>query len=115
MPTIEYGGKKITVDGDGYLVNFEDWDDQVACALAEKEGVEELTKDRIEILKFMRGYYKEYKYFPILRAVCKNVHQPKDCVTEQFIEPVKAWKLAGLPNPGPEMNLFRDWNLSTPT
>jgi hypothetical protein len=41
--------------------------------------------------------------------MCKNVHQPKNCVTEQFIDPVKAWKIAGLPNPGEEVIMFKAW------
>jgi TusE/DsrC/DsvC family sulfur relay protein len=109
MPVIEYAGITIALDDDGYLVNFEDWDETVARALAEREGAGELTGDRIAILKFMRTYYKEYNFFPILRYVCKNVGQPRDCVTEKFIEPVIAWKIAGLPNPGDEVNLMKKW------
>lgn len=99
MPIIEYGSMKINLDDEGYLVNFDDWNETVACALAEREGVEELTKERMEILKFIREYYKRFNYFPILNAVCKNVHQPKNCVAEQFLDPLTAWKLAGLPKP----------------
>jgi len=99
MPYIEYEGLKVAVDSEGYLVNSEDWNEKVACALAANEGVEELTKDRLEIIRFMRQYYKKYNFFPILRAVCKNIHQPKDCVSEKFIDPIKAWKIAGLPKP----------------
>lgn len=99
MPTIEYSGIKIEVDDEGYLINFDDWNEKVACALAEREGIEELTKDRMEIIKFIREHYKRYNHFPILRSVCKNIHQPKECVDEQFIEPIKAWKIAGLQKP----------------
>ena len=99
MPVIEYGGLKINVDDEGYLINFDDWNEKAACALAEKEGIEELTKERIEILKFIRDYYKKYNFFPILNAVCRNVHQPKNCINEQFLHPLLAWKLAGLPKP----------------
>jgi len=109
MPVIEYSGIKINLDDHGYLVNYEDWNEKVACALAEKEGVEELTKDRMDILKFMRAYYREHKFFPILRYVCKNVDQPRDCVTDKFIEPIIAWKIAGLPYPGDEVDLMKKW------
>ncbi|MGC2063481.1 MAG: TusE/DsrC/DsvC family sulfur relay protein [Thermodesulfovibrionales bacterium] len=109
MPIIEYSGIRITLDDDGYLVHDEDWNETVARALAEREGAGELTKDKMDILIFMRNYYKEYNFFPILRFVCKNVGQPRDCVTEKFIEPVIAWKIAGLPNPGDEVNMFRKW------
>jgi len=109
MPALEYSGIKINLDDDGYLINYEDWNEKVACALAEQEGIEELTKDKMDILKFMREYYRQHRFFPILRYVCKNVDQPKGCVTEKFMEPVTAWKIAGLPNPGDEVNLMKKW------
>ncbi len=99
MPIVEYAGIKFNVDDEGYLLNSEEWNENVACALAEREGIEELTKDKLDILKFVRQFYKEYNFFPILNAVCKNVHQPKDCINEQFASPLLTWKLAGLPKP----------------
>jgi sulfur relay (sulfurtransferase) DsrC/TusE family protein len=68
METFEYGGLKITLDDEGYLANFDEWNS-----------------------------------FPILGSVCKNVHQPKDCVNEDFLDPIKAWKIAGLPKPSEEV------------
>jgi TusE/DsrC/DsvC family sulfur relay protein len=96
---IEYQDKKIAVDDEGYLVNYDDWNETVAKTLAERAGVGELSQDRIAILKFIREYYKQYNFSPLLRAVCKNVHRPKDCVHEEFYNPLLAWKLAGLPKP----------------
>lgn len=109
MPVIEYEGIEITLDDRGYLVDYGDWNETVAAALAQREGIGELTKDKLDILKFMRSYYEKHKFFPILRYVCKSVDQPKDCVTEKFIEPITAWKIAGLPNPGDEVNLMGKW------
>jgi TusE/DsrC/DsvC family sulfur relay protein len=109
MPILEYDGKKIDIDEDGFLVDFEKWDEKTAQALAAKEGLKELKEEQMDILKFLRYYYKKYNFFPILRHVCKNVHQPKDCFNEQFINPVQAWKVAGLPNPGDEVRMFKSW------
>ena len=106
MPTIECEGMQIEVDDEGYLADFETWNEKIACALADREGVSKecpLTEERMEILNFMREYYKKFDSFPILRAVCKNVHQPKDCTYEQFPDPIKAWKIAGLPKPTTEV------------
>jgi TusE/DsrC/DsvC family sulfur relay protein len=103
MPTIEFSGTTIKVDDEGYLINFDDWDENVACELAKREEVEYLAKDRMDILEFMRGYYKNFNSFPILDAVCKNVHQPKNCTYERFPDPIKAWKIAGLPKPTTEV------------
>lgn len=96
----------IDLDDEGYLINFEDWNETVACALADKEGVSQecpLNEERMEILKFMRNYYKKFEAFPILRAVCKNVKQTKDCHYQQFPDPIVAWRIAGLPKPTNEV------------
>jgi len=105
MSTIEYDDIIINVDDEGYLLNVAEWDEKVACALTQTvEDVDEcdLTEDRLEILRFMRDYYMRFESFPIVRQVCKNVHQDNECLYEQFIDPLKAWKIAGLPKPTPD-------------
>jgi tRNA 2-thiouridine synthesizing protein E len=99
MPLIEYAGLKIELDDEGYLANVDSWSEAVAQALARREGIDELTRDRMDIIHFMREYYKQYNAFPVLRGVCRRVHQSKDCYSEKFIDPLKAWKIAGLPKP----------------
>ena len=37
MPAFEFDERKIQLDEEGYLENFDDWDETVACAL-EKRG-----------------------------------------------------------------------------
>lgn len=97
MTTIKYAGKTITIDDDGFLVDLDEWDESCARILAVHEGIKTLTDEQMEIIKFMRNYYKKFKAFPILNQVCKNLHQPRKCVSEQFINPEIAWRLAGLP------------------
>lgn len=100
MPHIEYAGLKIEVDEEGFLLNFNDWNEKVACALAEREGISKqcpLTKDKMDILKFIREFYSKYESIPIVRAVCMNVHQPRNCEYVQFPDPIVACKIAGLP------------------
>jgi len=102
---MEYNDLIIKVDNEGYLLNLDDWNEKVACALTQTvEGVDEcdLTDDRMEILKFMRDYFRKFESFPIVRQVCKNVHQDNECLYEQFLDPIKAWKIAGLPKPTPD-------------
>jgi TusE/DsrC/DsvC family sulfur relay protein len=100
MPTFEYEGMPITVDAEGYLENFDDWNEKVACALAEREGVLAtcpIGNQQLEILQFIRDYYKKFNAVPIVRAVCTNVHQPDRCEYIQFPDPVTACKIAGIP------------------
>lgn len=108
MPFIEYPGGRCEVDDDGYLVSVNDWNEKAANAIAAKEGMKELSREQMDIIVFAREYYRKYNFFPILNAVCKNVHQPKNCIQEKFIDPILAWKLAGLPKPEePVINLLR--------
>lgn len=106
MELFDNNNKVITLDSEGYLENFESWNENIACSLADHEGVSQqcpLSKERMDILKFMRDYYKRFEAFPIVRAVCKNVKQSKDCQYTEFPDPIVAWKIAGLPKPTPEV------------
>ena len=62
-----------------------------------------LTTEMMDVVKFMRDYYQRHQAFPVVRAVCKNVHQPKDCTYDRFPDPIVAWKVAGLPKPNSEV------------
>lgn len=97
MTEIKCSGKTISIDSEGFLTNLDDWNEEVAQALAKREGLSPLDDHQMEVIKFMREYYRKFKAFPILNYVCKNVHQPRGFVRERFVDPMKAWKIAGLP------------------
>ncbi len=100
MASFEYERRVIKVDAEGYLEKFEDWDEGVACALADREGVSKecpLGEEQMEILRFIRQYYKKFSAVPVVRAVCVNVHQPGKCEYIQFPDPIIACKIAGVP------------------
>ena len=91
---------RIEVDEEGFLTQPEEWNEDVAKALAKNEGIADLDQPKMDIVTFLRKYYQKHHSFPILGYVCKNVHaQSRSCVTEEFIDPMKAWKIAGLPKP----------------
>jgi len=92
--------KTIDVDSDGFLQSPDDWDEEIADIIAKKEGITELTASKKEIIEFLREYYMKYDSFPILKYVCKKIHAPSvHCVRDEFVNPMKAWKIAGLPKP----------------
>ena len=102
MSIIEVEGKQIELDDEGYMKNPEQWNENVACKLADIEGASAacpLTEEKLEILKFMREYYKKFGAFPVPRGVCTRIHQDKECTYEEFPDPSIAWKIAGLPQP----------------
>ncbi|WP_022669321.1 TusE/DsrC/DsvC family sulfur relay protein [Desulfospira joergensenii] len=106
MTSVNREEQGLALDPEGYLIDFNDWTEQVACDMADREGVSRecpLDKERMDILKFMREYYTKFEAFPILRAICKNVGQERTCNYHQFPDPIVAWKIAGLPKPTPEV------------
>ncbi|MHB8844021.1 MAG: TusE/DsrC/DsvC family sulfur relay protein [Nitrospirota bacterium] len=99
MPVMNVDKRTITVDDNGYLVHFEDWDEDAAQELAARTGVGELGQESIAMLKFIRNHYRAFNFFPIVSSICRNIHAPKNCVSVKFLNPLIAWKLAGLPHP----------------
>jgi len=103
MPVLKYEGGTVEVDKNGYLVNINAWNGAVAEAIAMREGVKKFTADHLEVVKFLRNYYMKFDSFPLLTVVCSNINKPKTCMTKPFkMDPLKAWKIAGLPQPNDE-------------
>ncbi len=99
MPVMQVNDRTIALDDEGYLVNFQDWDEEVACELAARLDVGKLGAESISMLKFIRDHYRVFNFFPIVNSICRNIHAPKNCVSEKFFNPLIAWKIAGLPHP----------------
>jgi TusE/DsrC/DsvC family sulfur relay protein len=99
MTVINEKGISIQIDEDGFLVDTEKWTEETARILAGREGIDDLTEEQLAIVIFLRDYYRKFEAFPILNYVCKNLKQPRNCMNEEFINPMKAWKIAGLPKP----------------
>ncbi len=107
MATIQIAGKNIEVDEDGYLVNLEDWSEEVANSLAASEQVE-MSPNHWEVVNFLREYYQEYKIAPMIRILTKEIGKKlgKDKGNTKYLYelypggPAKqACKIAGLPKP----------------
>ena len=99
MTVIKEKGITFEIDDDGFLADTDDWNEEAARILARREGIDELKEEQLAIVEFLRDYYNKFAAFPILNYVCKNLKQERDCINEEFINPMKAWKIAGLPKP----------------
>ena len=53
---------------EGYLVNPDDWTDEIALQLAEEEDID-LTESHWMILQFIREYFGEHSVVPDIRHV----------------------------------------------
>lgn len=97
MVTLVCNGQHVTLDESGFLVDLNDWNEEVAVALASKEGIDSLSTEQLDIIRSMREYFLKHQVFPVLNDVCRSAQQPKECVNEQFMDTERAWKIAGLP------------------
>ena len=101
MAIFEYGDVSIEVDEDGFMLEPDQWNKDVAAALATTEAVEELTEEHWKVMNYLRDYYLEFGVAPMIRKLCKETGFPLKKIYELFPSgPAKgACKLAGLAKP----------------
>jgi tRNA 2-thiouridine synthesizing protein E len=100
-------GKTIEHDEEGFLVNINEWNEQVAALIAKEEGID-MTAEHWEVVNFLREYYQEYQIAPAIRVLVKAVAKklgPDKGNNKYLYElfpygPAKqACKIGGLPKP----------------
>jgi len=101
MPTFELGAVKIEVDEDGFMQEPEEWNQDIALALATTEGVGDMTEDHWKLVNYLRDYYLKFGIAPMIRKLCKETGLPLKRIYELFPSgPAKgACKVAGLAKP----------------
>ena len=101
MPIFEHGDIKISVDEDGFMEEPEQWNDDIAIALATTEGVDDMTEEHWKLVHYLREYYLKFGIAPMIRKLCKETGFPLKKVYELFPSgPAKgACKVAGLSKP----------------
>lgn len=101
MPSVNVNGKEIEVDEDGFIVNFEEWNEDVARVFAEMENIYEMNEDHWKVISYLRDYFKQFEIAPMIRKLCKETGFSLKYIYELFpMGPAKgACKLAGLPKP----------------
>ena len=69
---------QISRDAEGYLINPEDWNEDIAMELANEEGIE-LDATFWSALKFMRKYYGEHLVAPDVRHLINYLATETQC------------------------------------
>jgi tRNA 2-thiouridine synthesizing protein E len=91
----------------GFLINADDWNEDVAKQLAESNAIQ-LNAERWEIILFIRHYYDRFQHLPNTRVFTKAIakelgeHKGNSRYLHKLFPdgPLKtACKLAGLPKP----------------
>ena len=107
MPLLEFAGKSVEVDEDGYLVNLDDWTKELGEHMASQDGMN-LTEAHWEVINFLRDYYAKYQIAPMIKILVKEIGKvmgPEKGNTKYLYElfpdgPAKqACRYAGLPKP----------------
>lgn len=101
MPTKEYAGKMVEVDQEGFMVDMNEWNEDIAKEIAKEEGIEELTSRHFEVLTFMRTEYKEKGTAPSIRRFKNGGGIPVKELYALFPKgpAKKAARTAGIPKP----------------
>jgi tRNA 2-thiouridine synthesizing protein E len=110
-PKIVRGEKTLTVitpsvrtDPEGYLVDPSDWTEDIARALAEREGIA-LTDEHWDVIRFMRAYWEEHRIAPDARFVVRHLKETRQASRDRLFELFpygyvqQACKIAGMMRP----------------
>ncbi len=100
MPVIEIAGSQVHVNDEGFLTEYDEWNEDIAKVLAQQIDIE-LTDDHWKVIRFLREDYKTEGESATTRHVQTVGGIP---VKEQFqLFPKKPAKkmayIAGLPKP----------------
>jgi tRNA 2-thiouridine synthesizing protein E len=104
---LEFAGREIETDAQGYLKNSADWHEDMAPLLAQEEEIE-LTEAHWEVVRFVREFYLEFNTSPAIRMLVKAMAQKygEEKGNSRYLfrlfpkGPAKqATKIAGLPKP----------------
>ncbi|MGN1280279.1 MAG: TusE/DsrC/DsvC family sulfur relay protein [Succinivibrio sp.] len=102
-----YLENNIETDSEGYLLNTDDWTEDLMYFMANADGIE-LNDEHLKVIRTVRDYYQEYATTPPIRSLIKML---KNKGFDSLASSVKlavlfpqgaaksAAKYAGLPKP----------------
>lgn len=101
MPTRDIAGKTVEFDEEGFLVNPNDWTKEIAQALAQEEGIGELSERHWKVIEFSRQDFQEKGEAPTLRRITKAGGVPTKELYQLFPKgpAKKVARIAGLGKP----------------
>jgi len=100
MPVTTMDGRQIHVDDEGFLTEYDEWDEELAKVLAHNIGID-MTDDHWKVVRFLRDDYKTQGETATTRRVQTVGGVPtKDQFTLFPKKPAKKMAyVAGLPKP----------------
>ena len=101
MPVIEFKGQRFNTDEDGFLDDFNKWNETWVNWVKDTEGINELTADHWRVIHLLQDYYKENHKAPGISVITRGTGFKLKYIYELFPSgPGKgACRMAGLPKP----------------
>ena len=83
MPTIDVNGKAVELNEEGFLAHPEEWNEDIAAALARaEEGIEVLGEGHWAVIRYIRQYYLEKNLAPMVTVTTQNMGVRTGTVTK---------------------------------
>jgi TusE/DsrC/DsvC family sulfur relay protein len=101
MTTTLIADAPVDVDPEGFLTNSEQWNEQIAEAIAAENGIQHLTDRHWLVVRFMRERYLQTGTAPSIRSLGKESGVSVKELYQLFPKgPAKlAAKIGGIPKP----------------
>jgi tRNA 2-thiouridine synthesizing protein E len=101
MASHVYDGTEVAVDDEGFFTDPQQWRAEMAPQIAAECGIEPLSEQHWQVIKFMRHEYTEKGTGPSVRALSKTSGVTIKELYQLFPKgPAKlAAKIAGIPKP----------------
>ena len=99
--------RHVAVDGEGYLRNLDEWDEEIALCLAQASNIV-MTKAHWEVVQLVREFYCSHQLSPPMRPLVKLVARDLGKDKGRSVYLMKLFggsaaksvsKIAGLPRP----------------
>ncbi len=95
---------QVETDAEGYLLEPDDWNAEIAMELARREGIL-LTDEHWEVMDFMRDHLRDHRVAPDVRHVMRYLSQKRGAGRNRVFELFpygyvqQACKIAGMRRP----------------
>ncbi len=101
MTSDTIAGTEVELNEEGFLLDPSQWNEEMAVALARREGIDPLTDRHWQVIHFMREQYEATGSGPTVRVLGKTSGVPIKELYQLFPKgPAKlAAKIAGIPKP----------------
>ena len=97
----EIAGYRVYFDWEDFLWDPDDWNEEIAIAMAREDGMDGLNDEQWRVIRFIREFFQYQGRAPMNRDLKKGTGLSIMEMERMFAKGIKlgARRIAGLPNP----------------